>query len=107
LDVQTVLGLAAGIPTSFLSVGGVIEDADFPAGLLATTDFLSTTESPPSVFTTSASNDEAQFSPQDLQYVLLAKLTRSFLSDVRHSQKDLQWIHGRRCSRHLCDLLIW
>jgi hypothetical protein len=76
LDVQTVLGLAAGIPTSFLSVGNVINNsADFSVALFDTTTFLSTTQSPPSVFTTSFGDDETQFSPQDLQYVVVAAWT--------------------------------
>jgi tripeptidyl-peptidase-1 len=73
LDVQTVLGLAAGIPTSFLSVGNIINDSsDLASALFDTTTFLSTTQSPPSVVTTSYGFDEAQVSPQDLQYVVVA-----------------------------------
>jgi tripeptidyl-peptidase-1 len=73
LDVQTVIGLAAGIPTSFLSVGNILNVAtvatDISGAFFDTTTFLSTTQNPPSVFTTSFGFDEAQFSPQDLQYV--------------------------------------
>jgi hypothetical protein len=45
--------------------------SDFAGALFDTTTFLSTTPSPPSVVTTSYGLDEAQFSPQDLQYVLV------------------------------------
>jgi hypothetical protein len=73
LDVQTVIGLAAGIPTSFLSVGNIINVAsDLSGAFFDTTTFLSTTQNPPSVFTTSFGFDEAQFSPQDLQYAVVA-----------------------------------
>jgi hypothetical protein len=45
------------------------EGSDFAVALFDTTTFLSTTKSPPSVVTTSYGNNEAMFSPQDLQYV--------------------------------------
>jgi tripeptidyl-peptidase-1 len=67
LDVQTVLGLAAGIPASFLSVGS---DNDSVRALIDTTTFLTTMVDPPSVVTTSYGGDETNFSPQDLQYAL-------------------------------------
>jgi tripeptidyl-peptidase-1 len=57
---------------SFLSVGNnITEISDFAGALFDTTTFLSTTPSPPSVVTTSYGFDEAQFSPQDLQYVVV------------------------------------
>jgi hypothetical protein len=60
-----VLGLAAGISASFLSVGS---DDDSVRALLDTTTFLTTMADPPSVVTTSYGGDETAFSPQDLQY---------------------------------------
>jgi tripeptidyl-peptidase-1 len=90
LDVQTVLGLATGVPTSFLSVGGIhqaTEAADFAVALFDTTTFLSTTKSPPSVVTTSYGNDEAMFSPQDLQYVADVQDILFYPSHVPHCRK--------------------
>jgi hypothetical protein len=96
---------------SFLSVGNnITEISDFAGALFDTTTFLSTTPSPPSVVTTSYGFDEAQFSPQDLQYVVVlfcAHVSGGFFPSHAPSQEDLQWIHGRRCSRHLCYFRLW
>jgi tripeptidyl-peptidase-1 len=60
------MGIAAGIPASFLSVGGDTATA-FSTALFDTTTFLTTTANPPTVVTTSYADDETNFSTQDMQ----------------------------------------
>ncbi|KAJ7212548.1 family S53 protease-like protein [Mycena pura] len=54
LDMEYTVGIATGVPATFLSVGG----GDFPTALLDTTTFLDGLENPPSVMTTSYGTGE-------------------------------------------------
>jgi hypothetical protein len=54
---MTNSGLASGVPTQFLSVGGF----DFPTALIDTTTFLDGIANPPAVMTTSYGNTESCF----------------------------------------------
>lgn len=53
LDVQYAIGLATGVPVTFLSVGGEFDDA-----LLDTANYLLSLESPPPVVATSYGDNE-------------------------------------------------
>ncbi|KAJ7927233.1 subtilisin-like protein [Mycena leptocephala] len=57
LDIQYTMGLATGVPTQFLSVGGF----DFPTALIDTTTFLDGIANPHTVMTTSYGNTESRF----------------------------------------------
>ncbi|KAF7348815.1 Family S53 protease-like protein [Mycena venus] len=59
LDVQYTVGVATGVPVTFLSVGGL--DADFASDLLDTTNYLDGLEILPTVMTTSYDDDESAF----------------------------------------------
>jgi tripeptidyl-peptidase I len=59
LDIQYTVGLAVGVPTEFLTVGG----SDFEEALLDTTTFLSGVDEPPTVMTTSYGSNEVDFTP--------------------------------------------
>ena len=63
LDTQYTVGIATGVPVTFLSVGGGDSNADFATSLLVTTIFLHQTAHPPSVMTTSYGNTESLFDP--------------------------------------------
>jgi tripeptidyl-peptidase-1 len=54
---MTNSGLATGVPTQFLSVGGF----DFPTALIDTTTFLDGIANPHTVMTTSYGNTESRF----------------------------------------------
>ena len=54
------VGIATGVPVTFLSVGG---EKDFDDALLDTTTFLHQMADPPSVMTTSYGGDESAFDP--------------------------------------------
>ncbi|KAJ7712109.1 Pro-kumamolisin, activation domain-containing protein [Mycena olivaceomarginata] len=56
LDIQYTVGLATGVPVTFLAVGGL--DADFASDLVDTTNYLGGLESLPTVMTTSYDDDE-------------------------------------------------
>lgn len=59
LDIQYTVGIANGVPTSFVSFGGL----DFGQALLDTTTFLLDTDAPPNVITTSYGDNEDNFDP--------------------------------------------
>ncbi|KAJ6493176.1 family S53 protease-like protein [Mycena sanguinolenta] len=61
LDIQYTVGIATGVPTTFLSVGGEDTVAAFATSLLDTTTFLDGVEIPPSVMTTSYGSTEDSF----------------------------------------------
>jgi tripeptidyl-peptidase I len=54
LDIEYTVGLALGVPVTFLTVGG----NDFTQALLDTTQFLDGVASPPTVMTTSYGTNE-------------------------------------------------
>jgi len=58
LDTQYTVGVALGVPVTFLTVGG-----DFTTALLDTTTFLANTPNPPSAMTTSYGTTEASITP--------------------------------------------
>ncbi|CAK5279213.1 unnamed protein product [Mycena citricolor] len=57
LDIEYTVGIATGVPATFLSVG----NADFSTALLDTTTFLDGVASPPTVMTTSYGSTESSF----------------------------------------------
>ncbi|KAF7350712.1 Family S53 protease-like protein [Mycena sanguinolenta] len=61
LDIQYTVGIATGVPTTFLSVGGDDTIDGFATSLLDTTTFLDGVENPPSVMTTSYGSTEDSF----------------------------------------------
>ncbi|KAJ6493178.1 family S53 protease-like protein [Mycena sanguinolenta] len=62
LDIQYTVGIATGVPTTFLSVGGPFSTIDaFATSLLDTTTFLDGVSNPPSVMTTSYGSAEDTF----------------------------------------------
>ena len=60
LDIQYTVGLALGVPVTFISNGNV---QDFPTALLDTATFLDGVSNPPSVVTTSYGDNEDLFTP--------------------------------------------
>ncbi|CAK5281037.1 unnamed protein product [Mycena citricolor] len=58
LDVEYTIGIATGVPATFLSVGNSVE---FPTALIDTTTFLDGVKNPPSVMTTSYGSTETSF----------------------------------------------
>lgn len=61
LDVQYTIGIASGVPTFFISVGGDTHDGDLE-GFLDLVNFLQSEKSPPQVLTTSYGQDESTVS---------------------------------------------
>ena len=58
LDIQYTVGLALGVPVTYVTVGG-----EFDAALLDTTTFLAGIDNPPTVLSTSYGADEDSFDP--------------------------------------------
>ena len=64
LDLQYAVGIATGVPVTFLSVGGnITTDNEFGNALLDTTIFLHRTARPPTVMTSSYADEEANIDP--------------------------------------------
>ncbi|KAJ7107680.1 family S53 protease-like protein [Mycena epipterygia] len=61
LDVQYTIGLATGVPVTFLSVGNDTTETGFITSLLDTTIFLAGAADPPSTMTTSYGDNEINF----------------------------------------------
>jgi tripeptidyl-peptidase-1 len=61
---QYTVGLATGVPVTFLTVGG-----GFTKAVLDTTTYLAGVAAPPSVITTSYGGNEASFSRSDAQKI--------------------------------------
>ncbi|KAJ7938175.1 family S53 protease-like protein [Mycena leptocephala] len=61
LDIQYTMGIATGVPTQFLSIGGSGSIAGFATSLLDTTTLLDGIDNPPSVMTTSYGSTESSF----------------------------------------------
>ena len=57
LDIQYTVGVATGVPTTFISVGEQNSDGDL-GGFLDIINFLLNEDAPPSVLTTSYGNNE-------------------------------------------------
>jgi tripeptidyl-peptidase-1 len=74
LDVQYTIGLATGIPTNFLSVGGNFQDGDLE-GFLDTVNFVSAQSPISYVMTTSYGQDESTISQ-----ALAVKLCNAYAS---------------------------
>jgi tripeptidyl-peptidase-1 len=60
LDIEYTVGLATGVNTTFLSVGG-----DFAQAFIDTVAYLATVENPPTVVTTSYGDLESNFALAD------------------------------------------
>ena len=58
LDIQWTVGLALGVPVTYLTVGG-----EFETGLLDTMNYLQGVENPPTVMTTSYGGNESSWDP--------------------------------------------
>ncbi|KAJ7432130.1 family S53 protease [Mycena galericulata] len=67
LDVQYTIGVATGVPVTFLSVGS--SNHDGLGGFLNVVNFLNSTANPPTVMTTSYNNDENRV-PKSLAFKL-------------------------------------
>ncbi|KAJ7349616.1 subtilisin-like protein [Mycena albidolilacea] len=61
LDIQYTMGIATGVATTFLSVGGPPNIPGFAQSLLDTTTFLDGIDNPPTVMTTSYGSGESDF----------------------------------------------
>ncbi|KAJ7870933.1 subtilisin-like protein [Mycena olivaceomarginata] len=61
LDIQYTAGIATGVSLQFLSVGGVVQISDFAGALLDTTTFIDGLADPPTVVSTSYSDNEDHF----------------------------------------------
>ncbi|KAJ7258617.1 family S53 protease-like protein [Mycena rebaudengoi] len=61
LDVQCTVGLATGVPVTFLSVGNDTTETGFITSLLDTTIFLASAPDPSSMMTTSYGDNEIKF----------------------------------------------
>lgn len=71
LDVQYTIGLATGVPVTFISVGNItyLTDEDFADQLIDTALYLLGLPSPPQVVTTSYGDDEDLISQKLAMYV--------------------------------------
>ncbi|KAJ7713056.1 family S53 protease-like protein [Mycena metata] len=61
LDTQYTIGLATGVPVTFLSVGNDTTETEFFTSLLDTTILLASAPNPPSTMTTSYGDNEINF----------------------------------------------
>ena len=61
LDTQYTVGIASGVPTTFISVGDDFQDGDLE-GFLDIINFLLSERNPPQVLTTSYGDNEADIS---------------------------------------------
>ncbi|KAJ6482695.1 subtilisin-like protein [Mycena sanguinolenta] len=59
LDTQYTIGLATGVPVTFLTVGNDTTEASFFTSLIDTTTFLASADDPPSTLTTSYGDNES------------------------------------------------
>ena len=70
LDIQYTVGIASGVPTTFISVGDNFQDGDLE-GFLDIINFLLGESNPPQVLTTSYGENESDISRSLAKYVLL------------------------------------
>ena len=75
LDIQYTVGLASGVPTTFISVGNDFQDGDLE-GFLDIINFLLNESNPPQVLTTSYGEDESDISRSLAKYVLFLRRKR-------------------------------
>ncbi|KAF7359305.1 Family S53 protease-like protein [Mycena sanguinolenta] len=75
LDTQYAVGLATDVPVTFLSVGGGAELQDLPTNFLDTITYLEGVSNPPSVVTTSYSENE-----DNLGISLATKLCQGYMA---------------------------
>ena len=69
LDIQYTVGIASGVPTTFISVGESFQDGDLE-GFLDIINFLLSESNPPQVLTTSYGQNENTVSRAMAKYVL-------------------------------------
>lgn len=74
LDIQYTIGIASGVPTTFISVGENFQDGDLE-GFLDIINFLNNESSPPQVLTTSYGDDEPDVSKSLTKYVSFNSVT--------------------------------
>ncbi|KAJ7490735.1 family S53 protease [Mycena latifolia] len=74
LDIQYTIGVATGVPVSFVSVGNNFDDGELE-GYLDMINFLSEEDKVPQVMSTSYGNNEVDFSP-----ALAAKLCIAYMA---------------------------
>ena len=67
VDIQYTIGIASGVPTTFISVGDRFQDGDLD-GFLDIVNFLNGERSPPNVLTTSYGRNENTISPKLAKY---------------------------------------
>ena len=72
LDIQYTVGIASGVPTTFISVGDNFQDGDLE-GFLDIINFLIGEDNQPQVLTTSYGSDEPGLSPELSQCVALGR----------------------------------
>ena len=104
LDIQYTVGLATGVPTTFISVGDQFQDGDLE-GFLDTINFLLAEDAPPNVLTTSYGQNENTISQKLAQYVPLILLNRA-LAYFPPLQEPLQRARPARRSRCLRPLRL-
>lgn len=68
MDVQYAIGIATGVPTTFISVGDDFQDGDLE-GFLDIINFLLNESAPPQVLTTSYGQNENTISAKLAKYV--------------------------------------
>lgn len=106
---EYTIGLASGVPTTFISVGSDTSDGDLD-GFLDLVDLLLDETAPPQVFTTSYGGLETSWSRPITKYVLLssvscAKVLRSPL--VLYAMLTHNWEHeASRSSFHLETVVL-
>lgn len=76
LDVEYTIGLATGVPITFLSTAG---NEQFSVALANSVSYIAGLESPPTVMTTSYGTNEDQFTPSLLTYAIAWLCTTAFL----------------------------
>lgn len=97
MDVELTIGIATGVPVTFLTVGGS-NDSDFNQGLLDSSTYLTSLANPPTVVTTSYGSNENLFSAS-IATSALKDVLRYFIESSIARFATITWPLARAASR--------
>ena len=103
LDTQIAVGMATGIPVTFISVGLNNTDGDLD-GFLDFIHFLLSQEHIPRVLTTSYGQNEEDVSAALAQYLSSNRIQHHLIMFI---QVAMQCVCTARCPRSIYPLLVW
>ena len=101
LDIQYTVGVATGVPTTFISVG--LSNVN---GFIDVANFLLSQANPPNVLTTSYGFDEGFISSRVARYVCSIPSSLAFTYPLL-SQQPVQPVRSARRPRRLGPLFLW